>query len=61
MQSPYLTIPEVAAQLRVSGASVRRWCLDGRLPCVRAGRAFRIRQEDVDAFLTTPQPQEASA
>lgn len=49
--SPYLTAAEVAAMLRVDPQTVRRWCANGELPSVRAGRVIRIRREDVDRFV----------
>jgi excisionase family DNA binding protein len=36
--SPLLTVSETARFLRVTEATVRRWCRDGDLPAVKAGR-----------------------
>src|ERR1051326_4196158 len=44
----YLTVREVAALLRVSDLTVRRWVWSGKLPATRVGRTLRIRQADVD-------------
>jgi len=49
--SPFLTITEVAAFLRVSTRSVRRWVETGDLPAVRIGRQYRVRRDDVDRLV----------
>lgn len=51
MESPYLTAVEVATLLRVDPNTVRRWCNEGQLPCVRAGSAIRIAREAFEAFV----------
>ncbi len=56
MQTPrnneLLTVPEVAAILRLSERKVRRLINDGELTGVQLGeRTIRIRPEDLDAFL----------
>lgn len=48
-----LTIPEVAAALRISERTVKRMLAAGTLPRVRIGRAVRIRRTDVQK-LTEP-------
>lgn len=47
----YLTVGEVAAQLRVSSMTVYRLINAGELPAVRIGRSFRLREEDLDRYL----------
>ena len=42
-----LTAQEVAKELRVSDATVIRWCRSGKLPALKAGKAWRISQEDL--------------
>lgn len=42
-----LTAQEVAKELRVSGATVIRWCRSGKLPALKAGKAWRISREDL--------------
>ena len=46
-----LTVPEVAKRLRVHQLTVRRHIKDGSLPAVRVGRAIRVKEDDLNAFL----------
>jgi excisionase family DNA binding protein len=45
---------EAAERLGVSQARVRQLCLEKRLPCIKAGRDWFIRVEDLEAFLRLP-------
>jgi excisionase family DNA binding protein len=47
----YYTPEEVAEELRVTRRTVYEWLRTGRLRGLRAGRWWRIRPEDMDAFL----------
>ncbi|HET9690867.1 MAG TPA: helix-turn-helix domain-containing protein [Acidimicrobiales bacterium] len=47
----YVTVNEVASQLRVSNMTVYRLVQSGELPAVRIGRSYRIRASDVDGYL----------
>jgi excisionase family DNA binding protein len=49
--STFLTVDEVALQLRVDAVTVRRWINDRQLPAVRLGHAFRIAERDLAQFL----------
>lgn len=51
----WLTVAEVAEQLRVDRETVRGWCRSGRLPAARAGGQYRISQTALDNFLNRPQ------
>ena len=42
-----LTIPEIAAHLKVSTQTVQKWCREGRLPVAKVGKAYRIRRADL--------------
>jgi excisionase family DNA binding protein len=44
---PLLTIREVAEFLHLDEKTVRRWAAQGRIPCVRLGRALRFERGDV--------------
>ena len=46
-----LTPNEVAEQLRVSTMTVYRLIKSGELPAARISNSFRLRAEDVDAYL----------
>ncbi|MHB1535356.1 MAG: helix-turn-helix domain-containing protein [Acidimicrobiales bacterium] len=47
----FVTVSEVAGQLRVSNMTVYRLVQSGQLPAVRVGRSYRLREEDVDRYL----------
>jgi len=48
----FLTVAEVAALLRVSNMTVYRLINAGQLPAVRVGKSYRIREDDVDKYLS---------
>ena len=50
--SSFVTVAEVAGQLRVSNMTVYRLIQAGQLPAVRVGRSYRIRDVDVDRYLS---------
>lgn len=50
-RSRFVTVSEVASQLRVSNMTVYRLVQSGQLPAVRVGRSYRIRADDVDRYL----------
>jgi excisionase family DNA binding protein len=50
-KSNFVTVGEVARQLRVSNMTVYRLISAGELPAIRVGRSYRLREEDVDAYL----------
>lgn len=49
--SDWLSVEAVARQLDVQPITVYRWCRTGRLRCFKPGKAWRIRQTDLDDFL----------
>jgi excisionase family DNA binding protein len=52
-EDPWLTLPEVSAELRVHPSTVRLWVANGRLAAVRAGgRKWRVRRSEVDRMLS---------
>lgn len=52
---PWLTVAEIAAELRVNPATVRLWVSKGQLPATRAGqRKLLIRRSDIDRLLRSP-------
>ena len=46
-----LTVREVAETMRVSTMTVYRLIREGEMPAIRVGKHFRLRVDDVDAFL----------
>ncbi len=48
----FLTVTEVAAQLRVSKMTVYRLVHGGTMPAVRVGRSFRVPASAVEEYLT---------
>lgn len=46
-----LTAEEVAAYLDVQPVTIYRWCREGRLPCLKIGKSWRIRRTALEAFL----------
>jgi excisionase family DNA binding protein len=53
----FVTVAEVANQLRVSNMTVYRLVQAGQLPAVRVGRSYRIREDDVDKYLSAQYTQ----
>ncbi len=49
----FLTVQEVADLMRVSSMTVYRLIKAGDLPAVRVGRSFRVRDVDVDTYLSS--------
>jgi excisionase family DNA binding protein len=52
LEDSWLTLAEIAAELRVVPATVRLWIARGRLPATRPGqRKLLVRRSDVDRML----------
>jgi len=49
----FMTPQEVADHLRVSSMTVYRLIKSGELRAVRVGKAYRILEDDVDAYLAS--------
>lgn len=47
----FLTVAEVAELLRVSTMTVYRLIKSGELPAARIGKSYRVREDDIDAYL----------
>ncbi len=48
---PWLTVPQVSADLKIHPATVRVWINSGRLAAVRVGRTWRVRRSELDRAL----------
>ncbi len=46
-----LSADDVARYLELEPVTIYRWCRDGRLPCLKLGKVWRIRRSALDAFL----------
>lgn len=46
-----LRVEDVAEYLGVGQVTVYRWCREGRLPCLKVGRSWRIRRAALEEFL----------
>lgn len=46
-----LEVEDVATYLGVGNVTVHRWCRDGRLPCFKVGRLWRIRRRSLEDFM----------
>ncbi len=53
----FLTVAEVAGQLRVSTMTVYRLIKAGQLASVRVGKSYRVRENDVDRYLASTYTQ----
>ena len=51
MEKDIYTVPEVARRLQVTGKTVRAWISERKLTAIRVGREWRIREEDIQAFI----------
>lgn len=51
MVKDLLNVEEVAGYLSVGPVTVYRWCREGRLPCLKVGRSWRVRREALEDFL----------
>jgi len=54
MVDRFLTPKEVAERLAVTTGAIREWIRVGKLKGVRAGRLWRIREQDLEQFLQEP-------
>ena len=46
-----LRAEDVAEMIGVKERTVWRWCREGNLPCLKVGTHWRVRREDLEAFL----------
>lgn len=51
LKDEVLTVQEVADHLKVSQATVWRWCKSGKLPAFRVGQQWRIRAADLSLVM----------
>jgi excisionase family DNA binding protein len=46
-----LSVDDVAGYLDVGRVTIYRWCREGRLPCLKVGKSWRIRRVALEGFL----------
>jgi len=46
-----LNVDDVGSYLGVGRATVYRWCREGRLPCLKVGKSWRVRRAALEDFL----------
>ncbi len=51
MNEKLLTPAQVAERLQITERTVYEWIRGGRLPALKLGRLWRIRQDELEAFL----------
>jgi excisionase family DNA binding protein len=51
MKKALLSVEEVAGYLGVGPVTIYRWCREGRLPCLKIGKSWRVRRESLEDFL----------
>ncbi len=50
-EDKYFSIEETSKMLKVAYLTVYRWIQSEKLVALKAGKQYRIRKEDLDAFL----------
>ncbi len=51
MSSEWMTVEEIAQDLRVKESTVREWIRQKRLKAAKIGRDYRIKREDYRKFI----------
>ena len=49
-EEQYYSIDEVAKMLKVAYLTVYRWIQAKKLPAIKAGKQYRVKKQDLDAF-----------
>ena len=50
-----LGVEDVAGYFGVTKTTVYRWCKEGRVPCLKIGRFWRVRREALGYFSKKPE------
>jgi excisionase family DNA binding protein len=51
LEKELLGAEDVAGLIGVNENTVWRWCREGKLPCLKIGKHWRVRREDLEDFL----------
>ncbi len=57
MNDDLLTAKEISTRYKVSYITVFRWIKAGKLPAFKVGKQYRVKQEDLDAFIEESKPE----
>lgn len=57
-EEKYYSIEEVAAMLKVVYLTVYRWIQTGKLTAYKAGKQYRIKESDLNIFMTLRSPKQ---
>src|ERR671913_562964 len=50
-ETELLAATDVASMIGVKETTIYRWCKEGKLPCLKVGKHWRIRREALEDFL----------
>jgi excisionase family DNA binding protein len=50
-EEEYLTIKDIAQQLKLDEKTIRRWIKSKQLPAIELGGKYRVTRSDLNAFL----------
>lgn len=50
-----LTVEQAAAKLQIKPKTLKDWLRAGRIRGVRVGKLWRLKESDLEAFITEPQ------
>src|SRR5215210_1220865 len=50
-ETELLAATDVAGMIGVKETTVYRWCKEGKLPCLKVGKHWRVRREALEDFL----------
>src|ERR687893_2721903 len=50
-ETELLAATDVASMIGVKETTVYRWCKEGKLPCLKVGKHWRVRREALEDFL----------
>ena len=60
LKKEYLSCDDVADLMGVSSTTVYRYCITGKIKCIKMNRKIFIRKEDIDALFQTDMPYQVT-
>jgi len=61
MSDQWLSVEDIARELKVPEDTVRAWIRNKKLPAYRPGREYRVKQSDLEKFLADSRTMEDDA